>query len=205
MSRIIAGRAGGRRLSTPSGSATRPTSDRVREALFSSLATWAGTSDRDTADQLAGLAVLDLFAGSGAVGLEAASRGADQVVLVERDRPTVRLIEKNIASTGLDAIVRCQAAESFVGTPGPAFDVVFCDPPYAVSNDAVSALLASLLAHGRLVEDGLVVVERSTRTPAPDWPGTLSDVWSRRYGETVLHYARHARSDGGDATSTTEL
>lgn len=195
MSRIIAGRAGGRRLAVPGGSATRPTTDRVREALFSSLVAWAGTSDLDVAEQLSGISVLDLFAGSGAVGLEAASRGADTVVLVERDSATARLIEKNITVTGLDAVVRCQSAATYINTPGPSFDLVFADPPYPMANAEVSALLASLLGHGRLVNDGLVVVERSSRGPAPDWPAALSDVWSKRYGETVLYYARRSEPE----------
>ncbi|HSN43919.1 MAG TPA: 16S rRNA (guanine(966)-N(2))-methyltransferase RsmD [Propionibacteriaceae bacterium] len=195
MSRIIAGQAGGRRLAVPGGSATRPTTDRVREALFSSLVAWAGSSHLDVAEQLSGISVLDLFAGSGAVGLEAASRGADTVVLVERDSATARLIEKNIAVTGLDAVVRCQSAAAYVATPGPSFDLIFADPPYPMGTDEVSALVASLVDRGRLVDDGLVVVERSSRGPAPDWPAALSDVWAKRYGETVLYYARRSEPE----------
>ncbi len=188
MSRIIAGRAGGRRLVTPAGDRTRPTTDRVREALFSSLATWLGSGEAGAAAQLDGLAVLDLFAGSGAIGLEAKSRGARRVVLVERDAATARIAQRNASTTGLDVQVLTMAAEAFVASGDERFDVIAADPPYAYPARDLEALIGRLF-QGRLAPDGILVIERSARDPAPAWPpGTVS--WSKRYGETMLHYAR---------------
>lgn len=187
MSRIIAGRAKGRRLTTPKGDRTRPTTDRTREALFSALVSWFDTTEADSGDQLADVAVLDLFAGSGAVGLEAASRGASPVVLVEHDKPTARLIKANADATGLRAEVRAARAETVSAEPGGRFDVVFLDPPYGFSTEGVEAILASLTA-GALAERGLVVVERSSRDRAPQWPAAFTDQWDRRYGETTLYF-----------------
>lgn len=131
--------------------------------------------------------MLDLYAGSGAVGLEAASRGAGPVVLVEHDRPTAKLIQSNAAAAGLKADVRAGKAETVVAEAGQAFDLVFLDPPYGVSTEAVEALLGQL-AEGRLAPRGLVVVERSGRDRAPEWPEAFTDVWDRRYGETTLYF-----------------
>src|SRR3954469_9188441 len=123
MSRIIGGVAGGRRLSMPKGQATRPTSDRVREGLFSSLG-----------GDLSGRSFLDLYAGSGAVGLEAASRGAAPVVLVERDDKAVRAARDNVAAIGLpDVVARADDVTRFLREPALPCDVVFLDPPYADS------------------------------------------------------------------------
>ncbi len=187
MSRIIAGRAKGRRLATPKGSATRPTTDRTREALFSALASWFGTAEADSESHLAGMSVLDLFAGSGAVGLEAASRGAAPVVLVEADRPTARLIKDNARAAGLTVDVRAQRAESVAAEPGHEFDLVFLDPPYELAGEKVDSILAAIAASA-LAPRGLVVVERSARDAAPTWPGRFTDTWSRGYGETMLHF-----------------
>lgn len=187
MSRIIAGRAKGRRLATPKGSHTRPTTDRTREALFSALVSWFDAADRDAGEQLEGVSVLDLYAGSGAVGLEAASRGAAPVLLVEHDRPTAKLIQSNAATAGLKAEVRAAKAETFVAEDGAAFDLVFLDPPYGVTTEAVETLLGGL-AGGRLTPRGLVVLERSSRDRAPEWPEAFTDVWDRRYGETTLYF-----------------
>ncbi len=187
MSRIISGSAKGRRLATPKGANTRPTTDRTREALFSALVSWFDTTDADSARQLGGVSVLDLFAGSGAVGLEAASRGAGPVVLVEADRPTARLIETNAHALGLRAEVRAVRAEAAAASPGRRFDLVFLDPPYDLSTEEVEELLEVLGAKA-VAERGLVVVERSARDRAPEWPGRFTDTWERNYGETVLHY-----------------
>ena len=187
MSRIIAGRAKGRRLGTPTGANTRPTTDRTREALFSALVSWFDTTDAEAAEQLAGVSVLDLYAGSGAVGLEAASRGAGPVVLVEADRPTARLIESNARDLGLQADVRSAKAETFAAAPGRRFDLVFFDPPYDVPTATVESLLASIGEHG-VAERGLVVVERSARDRAPAWPAAFTDTWEKNYGETTLYY-----------------
>jgi 16S rRNA (guanine966-N2)-methyltransferase len=192
VTRIIAGSAGGRRLTTPPGDATRPTSDRVREAVFSALESALGT--------WSGLRFLDLFAGSGAVGLEAVSRGAAHATLVEQHRRAAGIARSNARALGLVDVDVVQArAEAFVrrsgdtgSHTGPAacFDVVFLDPPYTLSTAAVSALLADLVHHGWLCPGAVVVVERSSRDPEPAWPDGITPVRSRRYGETVVWYGR---------------
>ena len=190
MSRIIAGSRGGRRLSVPAGSRTRPTTDRVREALFSAVAAWAGTADGPADAALSGLAVLDLYAGSGAIGLEAASRGADPVLLVESDRRTAQLIGRNAAELGLRVDQQGVRVEQLVAAPAPrGYDLVVLDPPYELAAAAVDAVLADLVGHGWLAPDALVVVERSRRSAAVTWPPAARETWSRSYGETVLHFA----------------
>ncbi len=196
MSRIIAGRARGSRLRMPQGERTRPTTDRVREAFFSYLATWADGAAAEPEDQLSGVRFLDLYSGSGAMGLEAASRGAAEAVLVESHRPVVELIKRNAAATTLAdrATVHPFSVATFLaGEPQP-FDVVWLDPPYSMPTDEVSAVLARI-AEGWLASDGLVVVERSRRDPPPQWPAPLRVRWSRRYGETELHFGRPAPHD----------
>lgn len=189
MTRIIAGAAKGRRLKTPPGSTTRPTSDRVREAFFSAVEAWCGS--------LHGLRFLDLYAGSGAVGLEAWSRGAGVVTLVERDRRTAALVSDNARTVGFPkADVRAVSVAATLRRPPAApYDVVFSDPPYPLDEDGVAADLAALVEHGWLVPGGLVVVERSRRSPEPTWPSGFEDTRSKRYGETVLWYG-HAALDG---------
>ena len=186
MARIIAGSAKGRRIAAPKGDRTRPTTDRVREALFSALASWFDTTDGDPTEQLAGLSVLDLCAGSGAIALEAASRGAARVVAVEQDRQTAALIEANAKDARLRVEVRAARAEQFASAAGEAFDLVFLDPPYDA--DIVDDVLAALVTHGRLAPRALMVVERSARGTAPVWPAVFTDVWERGYGETVLYF-----------------
>lgn len=189
MTRIIAGSRGGRRLATPPGSRTRPTTDRVREALFSAVAVWAGTADAAAEQMLAGLAFADLYAGSGAVGLEAASRGAGPVLLVESDPRTAAVTRRNARDLGLTAQVRAGRVETVVAAASAqAYDVVFLDPPYDVSGESVAAVLTELHRGGWLAEDALLVVERSRRTPDLVWPPVVGESWSRTYGETVLHY-----------------
>lgn len=189
MSRIIAGSHGGRRLSMPVGAHTRPTTDRVREALFSAVASWAGTAAGPADRSLAGMAFCDLFAGSGAVGLEAASRGAQPVLLVEADRRTSLLTRRNAEELGLAAEVRPVRAEQLARRPpGRAYDVVFADPPYELASQAIGDLLADLVRHGWVAAAGLVVVERSRRTPDLTWPAGVDEHWTRTYGETVLHF-----------------
>lgn len=198
MSRIISGTAGGRRLTTPDGVQTRPTSDRVREALFSALASWAGGIDADPADSLAGLAVLDLYAGSGGVGLEAASRGAGPVWLIESDRSTADLVRRNAAELRLRATVQAAKVETFLAGPPPQpFDVIWADPPYRLESGVLDGQLRTLADEGWLMHNGLFVVERARRDPAPNWPAGIDDTWSRRYGETTLYYGQR-----GDADST---
>lgn len=186
MTRIIGGHLGGRRIATPAGEATRPTSDRVREALFSAIESWA---------PLTGLRFLDLYAGSGAVGLEAASRGAARVTLVERDRRTAELIRRNARTLDCSEAEVLAASVSAVltGPPAVPYDVVFADPPYPMADAEVEAVLGGLVDHGWLACDALVVVERSSRGSAPAWPVGITGRRTRRYGETALHYG-HAES-----------
>lgn len=176
----------------PPGDRTRPTTDRVREALFSAIAAWAGTAHLPPDEALAGLAFADLYAGSGAVGLEAASRGAAPVLLVEANERTARLTARNAADLGLTVRLQTGRVEQLVAgatTSASAFDVAFLDPPYELAADAISAVLARLVGHGWLAEDALVVVERSRRGADLDWPVGVVKTWTRSYGETVLHFA----------------
>lgn len=189
MTRIIAGSHGGRRLAVPPGDVTRPTTDRVREALFSAIAVWAGTAARGAEDSLRGLAFADLFAGSGAVGLEAASRGADPVLLVESAPRTAVAVTRNITDLGLRDTVslRPERVERLVrGRPPRTYDVVFVDPPYALPTDALAEILARLIGNGWVDRDGLVVVERSRRDAQLAWPPAFGEGWRRDYGETTL-------------------
>jgi 16S rRNA (guanine966-N2)-methyltransferase len=188
MTRIIGGAAGGRRLATPRGATTRPTSDRVREALFSAVESWCGS--------LHGLRFLDLYAGSGAVGLEAWSRGAGVVTLVEHDRKTAALISDNARTLGFARahVVAGPVAGTLRRPPSAPYDVAFLDPPYPLDEDALAADLAALDVLGWLVPGAMVVVERSSRSPEPTWPEGLGATRSKRYGETTLWYAA---SDSG--------
>ncbi len=183
MTRIIAGAAGGRRLVTLPGDTTRPTTDRVRESLFSSLESALGG--------LAGLRVLDLFAGSGALGLEAASRGAAAVDLVEKDARAATVVQRNAGTVGARGVkVHRTTAERFVAsTPTAPYDLVLLDPPYALPHLALADLLTGLRAPGWLAEDALVVVERSSRD-AFEWPDGFEAVRDKTYGETRLWYGR---------------
>ena len=191
MTRIIGGIAGGRRLRTPTGDATRPTADRVREALFSALEAELGS--------LHGLRFLDLYAGSGAVGLEAASRGAVGVTAVESDQRTARLVVANATTLGLDVDVRALRVSTVLATtPGSAYDVVFLDPPYPLAADEVSRALARLVANDWVSPGGAVVVERSARSVAPAWPEGLELRRHKKYGETVLWYLRRGSDTFGD-------
>ena len=183
--RVIAGTAGGRRLVTPKGDRTRPTADRVREALFSSLQ-----------PRLSGARVLDLFAGSGALAVEALSRGAAHATLVERARPAVAAIERNLAIADVAA-----RAEVVVGDlPGAldrvagTFDVVLLDPPYALDRHVLAAVLDRVVAH--CAPDATVRLEQATRAGAPPWPDTLLPGRARRYGDTTIHEAAPASSHG---------
>ena len=216
MTRVIAGRFGGRTLATPRGGAggtTRPTTDRVREALFSRL---------EHLDALAGAAVLDLYAGSGALAFEALSRGATRAVLVEAARPVAQLAARNATTLGCapEATVVTARALRFLGADragrdhppagdgsahpaaaGP-FGLVLADPPYDVTEPEVAQVLAALAAPGRLADDAVVVIERSSRSPEPAWPGGLERFDERTYGETRLWFAEpdHLEPPGGAAS-----
>jgi 16S rRNA (guanine966-N2)-methyltransferase len=183
VTRIIAGLAGGRRLATPAGRSTRPTSDRTREGLFGTVTAIRGGLD--------GAAVLDLYAGSGAVGLEALSRGAADVLLVESDPRAARVIRENIAAVGLagarlaaDRVERVLAR----GPGGPARDFVFADPPYALADDQLQQVLAGLLQPGWLAPGALVAIERGTRSGPLAWPAGYVSDRCRRYGDATLWY-----------------
>ncbi|WP_438291454.1 16S rRNA (guanine(966)-N(2))-methyltransferase RsmD [Streptomyces sp. HUAS TT7] len=187
MTRVIAGRAGGRRLAVPPGTGTRPTSDRAREGLFSTWEALLGTLD--------GIRIADLYAGSGAVGLEALSRGAVHALLVEADGRAARTVRDNVAALKLPgAEVRTGKAEQIVTGPAPAdpYDVIFLDPPYAVTDDDLREILLTLRRGGWLAEDCLVTVERSTRGGEFGWPEGFEALRARRYGEGTLWYGRAA-------------
>ncbi|MEU6480622.1 16S rRNA (guanine(966)-N(2))-methyltransferase RsmD [Streptomyces sp. NPDC047017] len=189
MTRVIAGRAGGRRLAVPPGQGTRPTSDRAREGLFSTWQSLLGGGPLD------GERVLDLYAGSGAVGLEALSRGAGHTLLVEADARAARTVRENVTSLGLPgAEVRTGRAEQVVQSPPPAgpYDLVFLDPPYAVSDDDLREILLTLRAQGWLAAHALVTVERSTRGGEFGWPPGFDPIRARRYGEGTFWYGRAA-------------
>ncbi|GID97493.1 16S rRNA (guanine(966)-N(2))-methyltransferase RsmD [Amorphoplanes digitatis] len=191
MTRIIAGAHGGRRLAAPTGAQTRPTSDRVREAYFSALGTMT---------DLEGARFADLYAGSGAVGLEALSRGASHALLVEADARASRAIRDNIVTlrVGNSArLVTGKVAQVLTGPPeGGPFDIVFADPPYAVDDDEVAEVQWALVANGWLAEDAVVTFERSTRTAVRGeplkWVDGITEERSRRYGETTLWYGRRS-------------
>ncbi len=201
MTRVIAGSARGRRLAVPPGNGTRPTSDRAREGLFSTWQSLLG-------GPLDGDRVLDLYGGSGAVGLEALSRGAAHALLVEADAKAVRTIRENVKSLGLPgAEVRAGKAEQIVAGPAPSepYDVVFLDPPYAVTDDDLREILLTLVAQGWLADDALVTVERSTRGGEFGWPDGFEPLRSRRYGEGTFWYGRAAStSEDTDSPSTEE-
>ena len=187
MTRIIAGASGGRRLQTPPGERTRPTSDRVREALFSML---------DARGVLRGARVLDLFAGSGALGLEAASRGAAEVVLVDSSRQAVAVARRNAALVEGPRItvVLSPALRYLDRRPDRPMDLVLLDPPYALPEPALAEHLAAVVAGGWLDREALVVVERDGRGAEPCWPTGLCREQVRRYGETAIWTASVAGS-----------
>lgn len=180
MTRVIAGAYGGRRIVTPKGSATRPTSDRTREALFSSLAA-RGVID--------GARVLDLYAGSGALGIEAISRGAASATLVDQDRGAISAMRRTVADLGLQEVrVQGREVRAYLGGVASEMDLVFIDPPYDLSEESLARVLAAL-TEGWLADDALVVVERSARSPEPGWPETLERVLAKTYGETAIWLA----------------
>ena len=203
MTRVIAGIAGGRRLAVPPGTTTRPTSDRAREGLFASLLSELGRFD--------GARVLDLYAGSGAIGLEALSRGADHVRLVESDARAAAVIKSNIAAVALPgAALTVDRVERLLSRP-PAdkedkaskdrYDLVIADPPYAVTEEAVTRVL-TLLEAGWLAADALVVIERATRSGPVDWPPGFLPGKSRRYGEATFWYGWYGSEAGAGQTGT---
>jgi 16S rRNA (guanine966-N2)-methyltransferase len=187
VSRIIAGSRGGQRIAMPPGDRARPTTDRVREALFSAIAAWAGTAAAPVERSLGGLAFCDLYAGSGAVGLEAASRGASRVLLVERDHRTAQLSRRNAEALGLAVEILTSSVDHLLRkSPDRPFDIVFADPPYELDTPTVSAQIELLVVNSWADRDSLIVVERSRRSPKLVWPDVAAQRWSRAYGETIL-------------------
>jgi 16S rRNA (guanine966-N2)-methyltransferase len=177
VTRIVAGTVGGRRLRVPP-KGTRPTSERVREALFSAL---------ESADLLDGARVLDLYAGSGALAIEALSRGAASAILVEADARAVSVLRSNLADLALSAtVLKGKVAAVLAGAATPV-DLVFADPPYGVSNAELEPILAALAAW--VVDGGTVVLERSVRDGEPPWPAGLVARRQKRYGDTTMHWA----------------
>ncbi|GAB2809009.1 16S rRNA (guanine(966)-N(2))-methyltransferase RsmD [Actinocorallia aurea] len=183
MSRVIAGVAGGRRLATPEGRDTRPTSDRAREGLFSTVQALLGS--------LEGIRAVDLFAGSGAVGLEALSRGASHALLVEAHPKAAKVIRENIKTLGLPGarLVADKVERLVQSAPEEPYDFVFADPPYAVPDETVLAILEALRDNGWLADGALIAVERASRGPALKWPEGYFPERDRKYGEAVFHYA----------------
>jgi 16S rRNA (guanine966-N2)-methyltransferase len=188
VTRVIAGTAGGRTLRVPPGNGTRPTSDRAREGLFASVMSEFGDLD--------GVRVMDLYAGSGALGLEALSRGAASVLFVESDARAAAVVKANVEAVGLPgATVAVDKVERLLARPpgdgerglGAGYDLVIADPPYAVTDEAVAQVLA-LLAAGWLAGGALVVVERATRSGPFEWPPGYDEGKSRRYGEATFWY-----------------
>jgi 16S rRNA (guanine966-N2)-methyltransferase len=168
----------------PPGTGTRPTSDRAREGLFASVMSEFGN--------LGGVHVMDLYAGSGALGLEALSRGAASVLLVESDARAAAVIKANVKAVGLPgATVATDRAERLLARPPDGrrqpYDLVLADPPYAVTDEAVAKVL-TLLADGWLADGALVAVERATRSGPVDWPPGYDEGKSRRYGEATFWY-----------------
>lgn len=180
MTRIIAGDAGSLRLATP-GDTTRPTSERVREAVFSAL---------QARLNLDGARVLDLYAGSGALGLEALSRGAHSLTAIEKDRKACQVVNTNMARvTGalnreVQTTALCQPVERALGTlPAKSVDLAFVDPPYDLDNSALTEILGAI----PLADGGIVVVERSTKTAVPTWPEGLTELSTKTYGDTAVY------------------
>jgi 16S rRNA (guanine966-N2)-methyltransferase len=191
MTRIISGFAGSITLKTP-GAGTRPTSDRVREAVFSAL---------DSRGIIQGARVLDLYAGSGALGLEAASRGAAQVRLVEKSGPAAIASRANAAAvlkqapSGSDLTIEIspRLVQSFLTTNPGVWDLVFMDPPYDLPESELAENLRALASH--LAPDATLCLERSSRSPEPAWPAGIELDRRKDYGDTTLWWARSSATE----------
>jgi 16S rRNA (guanine966-N2)-methyltransferase len=195
VARVIAGEAGGRRLAVPDGRETRPTSDRAREGLFATVTSIVGP--------LTGTRVLDLYAGSGAVGLEALSRGASRVLLVESGARASAVIRQNIEALGLPgATLIADRVERVLAHEPPEderYDVAFADPPYAMADTEISRVLSLLADEGWLARDALVIVERATRSGPVRWPDGFVPDRARKYGEATFWYGLAPKSPGTQA------
>jgi 16S rRNA (guanine966-N2)-methyltransferase len=187
MMRIIGGSAKGKNLFSPSEK-TRPTSDRAREGLFSSLESEFGS--------MADLNFLDLFSGSGAVGVEALSRGAAFVLSVEQHQSTAELAEKNFklvnGAPGTYQVIS-QDAEKFLSNPSKTqFDIIFLDPPYEISNSEIEKLLGAIAEHNFLKRNGVIAVERESRSKEFNWPAPLAGSKVRAYGQGSIYYGGYS-------------
>jgi len=182
--RIIAGEAGGRRLAVPPGDKVRPTSDRVKESLFAALGP----------GRVAGARVLDLYAGTGALGLEALSRGAAEALFVERDAAAARAIRSNVEALGFGdrAVVRTAAVTAVLAGPAPAggYDLALLDPPYDTPPADLEAVLHRLVDGAWMDPDATVVVERAGGSADLGWPAGWGSTWERCYGDTLVLFAQ---------------
>ena len=191
--RIVAGEFRGRRLEAPKGDATRPTTDRVREAVFSALSSIAGPS-------LGGGAALDAFAGTGALGLEALSRGIDSVTFVEQDRAALAAIRRNIETLGAEdrttVVVGDSLARAATGSlPGGPFALLLLDPPYRLDAGEVAMMISQLVVHDLLGDEALIMLERASGTTVI-WPAGVSVLTEKRYGTTAVDIAVYERGEG---------
>jgi 16S rRNA (guanine966-N2)-methyltransferase len=175
--RVIGGTAGGRRLVAPKSDA-RPTADRVKEALFNVL----GDA------RMRGAHVLDLYAGSGALGIEALSRGAARAVFVDRDRAAVAAIDANLLATGFGEVASAHraTATTYLARPSDGFDLVFADPPYDAAASELVAVLDALARPGRLAPGAAVVLEQGRAVGRPPLPDGWATEFERAYGDTLL-------------------
>ncbi|CAB4546784.1 MAG: 16S rRNA (guanine(966)-N(2))-methyltransferase RsmD [Actinobacteria bacterium] len=184
--RIIAGSAKGRTLTQPAG-VTRPTSDRTREGIFSALESEIGTC--------VGITFLDLFGGTGAVGLEALSRGASEVIVVEKDVKAANVCRENYelisrSTSGNFSVLR-MSVDNYLDLEAsklPSCDVVYLDPPYEVTNEIIEKILGKICDRGLLHADAVVIVERSSRTKPFTWPAGLKALKERKYGEGAVYF-----------------
>ncbi len=180
--RVIAGSARGRRLDVPAGDDVRPTKDRVREAVFSALDARGAVTDAS---------VLDLYAGTGALAIEALSRGAARAVLVERSRVAAATARRNLDATGFANVARVETRDvsTFLSArpPEAPFGLVLCDPPYDIDDEQLASVLDRLAGSGWLTDDVVVVVERAPRASTVT-PSGLRVGWERRFGDTLVWF-----------------
>ena len=191
--RIVAGTLRGRRLVAPAGVATRPTSNRVREALFSAL-------ESRMTPGLGGARVLDAYAGSGALGLEALSRGAERAVFVEKDRAALEALRRNIRDLGVDSAARVLALDvrslSRRAVPDGPFSLLLLDPPYRIDRSEVRGLIEALETGGAISDGALIVWEHATGSES-DWPEWVTPLSDRRYGSTTVSIGEAGRTAAG--------
>ncbi len=190
--RIVSGRFRGRRLKTPKGDTTRPTTDRVKESVFSALSSLLGPD-------LGAGAVLDPFAGSGALGLEALSRGCERVTLIESDRRAQAVLKDNVALLGVEHCARIVTGDAFTlagrGVSGGPFSLILLDPPYTLDQTAVACMLEMLAVAGAVSQGAVVTWEHAKGVDSP-WPPGFVVLQRRAYGSTEVDIAVFEGSDG---------